>query len=748
MSGQRITKLLLAILLLGVLTVPTTAIKQGAHLQYVTSIYTDTYRNIIYNDTLFLQEGNTIKVYNVTHGQNFINMKYIDYTNEIKYYASGFKAANNILYVVTGSKLVLFSLADKLHPVEIGNVSSNGLDLVVNSSSHTVFALTGGTIVAYDVSIPSSIVKLGESADSGIPCIKLAYDGHYAYGSYYDAGTSRDGYFCTWDVSNPYNIVFLGTTYTGTNSLGTYGIDYYNNTLYVANANHNFQAWNVTNRSAPAKIYESGAAGSGSGDTIGAMSLQVYDHYLFVDARYNFWGADYGLGNGGIVVFDISNHTPVELSADGSSTGYTEGLSTDGITAVESSQTVGFTLYDVTNKNSIYKLTHISSLATPWALSPHQMGSMEVLAVTGRDGGAWFFNITNPMDFSSAKYLNAWDYHMFARMTFFDWYNNYTFPFLGSNGQGSWIVNLTGIDQPAFVVQEGQSFFPGENLGALVVNETRLWLSTGGGGDAPYEVFNFTLKDAVSPPLIVASYKFDHYIDPTPMVLKGHRYMVNPATDGNGYTEWQFWGNVSQDDPATWTLDYTWDTGMPLTGACGDFQTGYYYGLSGGNSWKALYRANLTTFGNYFWEPGYVPDNQLYISLPGCTENGTDVFVMGNDIAADYYGSIAMVDFQNISAPRVVDWASVYNGEHLSDGGDRGVYYKGYLYTGGGKISVWKVLPSTSTPPKLQQTIGSQNQPSEQQSNSSVDDQNIIKQIAGMWKSFVNYLIRHFPIQI
>ena len=135
----------------------------------------------------------------------------------------------------------------------------------------------------------------------------------------------------------------------------TYDVEYYNNTVYIATFMQNLQAWDVTDKSNPKLLWYCG--NSSPKYTIKAVGLEVRSHYLYVSHRYG----DNSIvgGNGGLTIWDISNHIPVIVGHEGSANlGYTERLSTDGVYAVIHQGKIGSTLYNVINVSHPVRLVH------------------------------------------------------------------------------------------------------------------------------------------------------------------------------------------------------------------------------------------------------------------------------------------------------------------------------------------------------------------------------------------------------
>jgi len=121
-----------------------------------------------------------------------------------------------------------------------------------------------------------------------------------------------------------------------------------------------------------------------------AVDLAINDHYLYMSVRYKGGIISECLPRGGIVIYDISS--PVPVVVDGNNIlhcGYTEKISSDGKKAIMNCGQLGFNIYDVSNKSDIIEKSHVIVPARANVLKAQQVGSIDILAHAGNDGGAW-----------------------------------------------------------------------------------------------------------------------------------------------------------------------------------------------------------------------------------------------------------------------------------------------------------------------------------------------------------------------
>lgn len=150
---------------------------------------------------------------------------------------------------------------------------------------------------------------------------------------------------------------------------------------------------------------------------------------------------------------------------------------------------------------------------------------------------------------------------------------------------------------------------------------------------------------------------------------------------------------------------------------------------------------NIQKLGTFTGKPG---GSGAYLGQ--IARNGTDLYVPLR--AAAYQPDYLLIDASNPLNPVLYD-----QGNYPMSSDSPLYYYNGYVWAGNYyQLIAYKVYASSSAPPIAhsnhpQQTIISQNQQPEQQSESSVIDQ-IVNQLAELWKKTVNYFIIHLSIQL
>ncbi len=647
--------LIILIALAGMIT-PAIAWESGSsNLTYLGAVPLNTYHNHINDGVLYAQEGFTVRIYDLS--SDLSEIKYTSYVDQIIFTSNvaAITSDNGNLYVLGGGHLSVFDLTDKLHPGYLGHTTASGGDLI--AAGDYVF-VGGSDLNVYDVSNPSKPFLINVTATPTIS--DLAFDGRYLYGGYYDSGGTSTFRFITIDASDPSQPVYLGST---TTAGATSGLAYYNDTLYVSSFGKSFQAWDVANRSAPVQFWNSASLAA---NHIGAVDLRVDDHYLFVDARYNS-DTNIGLGNGGVVVYDISNNTPVKLDADGTGfLGYTEDLSTDGNVLVTSSNTLGMNLYDVSNKSNIVRRAHIGVPSTPYVLNPTTLGKIDVLGHAGRDGGSWYWNITDP---AAPSLLASWEEVPLARMNQnMPWFKNNSYVCYGSNGVGCWVLNLTGLEDPSFKTPLGIPYSQNNYMASQIVSEKRIYETTK----------SSTLKiwtNSEKPVLLNASPLLSNYDE---MAFYHGNFII--ADHGSELRVL----DITTDSPVL-AANFTYN--KTITGWHYDPAVDRVYVTDTGYNLRAV---NVSDTNSIHWEPGY---RDMIMQTRAVTSNGNDVFVVGRDVYGS--GTIRMVSFENTSAPKVIDHA------HSIYGDDQTVaYYKGYVYAGApGALTVYKIIPTSGLSP-------------------------------------------------
>lgn len=721
---------------------PVLAYTDGTHMKFVASLPINTYHNYVYNGTLYSQEGYMTRMYDLSPGVDRTKITQRSFVNQVKVSdtkPNDYTVYSGKLYILSDAALDIFDVSTpykQLFPVFLGNTSSGGgTRIVINGN---LAYITSNGIKVIDISDPATPVLISHT--TARQAQQIAFDGRYAYTGFLSADIG-DTYFTTWDMIDPHNPVIVNSTQFTTLGVdhGLKAIGYYNNFVYLTSYTTTVQAWNVTNRSAPVRTTVINQYG---------VNLKVYDHYLLVSFRYN--GND-PWPHGGVGVWDISNGTPsthVVTQSEQVFFGYTEDVSTDGTTIAVSGNTCGEWLLDFTNKTQSNNYNHptlntaLSLLgvpATSYALNAYSIGNLDILASAGRDGGTWYWNITNPAD-ASSRALAFWTAYGIPRQQCSPVYKNYSYVSWGTNSLNFGRINLTGIESPTFIPVIDNLYVSGYYESFIIANETRIYdsesdkISTGRVSSWHNDNNNVTrIRARAYDNNFLALHFYNNTVNSTRYLLASNWFGIKlfDITEDNLVDVWNETYNAS--NPSTFHAHY---------GAY-DPVTNHLY-APGGTGAGGFYVKSISLSDiNNIQVDGMSPYMDLTMNTQPnniIANNGTDVFVIGISTGGS---DVYMFDFSNPSSPKLID------GVKTGGANSAIAYYKGYLYVGNeGSITVWKVTPSSGMPQDspIIPVFGSQNQQPEQQSNSS--DHNIITQIAGIVEGVVNYFIRHFPIQI
>ena len=658
---MKINKLLLCILMLSALVSVGAAYSNGTYLKYAGSAQVNTFHNLVYNGTAYVQEGQNTRIYDLSPGVDLSKIRATSFVNQILT-VNGQMAvdpSNNRLYIGK----YIYDISDRINPVRIGNVSASGFPIPAGN----LLYMLGSSITVFDVSNPTAPVRL--SSIGSINGVRGTYDGRYIYsGSYSGQGTVSYNLVIT-DVQDPVNPIVVSRTDTGAE---INGIAYYNNTVYTGRYLQALDAWDVTNRSAPVRIYRST---SDTGHDAAAMDVEAHGHYLYISTRYKVYD-DMGLASGGMVVYDISSPIPRVVDSDGSGyLGYTEDISTDGNVAVISCNTLGFNIYDVKNKTSIKRKALVAVPSTPWTISATTMGTMDVLGYGGRDGGSWYWNVTDPTTISTSAPIASWNEKPLARIDInMPFQGNYSYVYMGTNGNGAWIVNLTGLEKPGFILPPARKYNPDDQTVNVFTTDDKIFVGSRFANSI--RVFNNTLKDTAEPALISSGRQWGTF---APMYLYHDNYIIVPASGSL-----VIYGGIGPGENLIKAADFTY--GRSVLTAYYDEDSEHVYTVESSHAVRAI---NVSDMNNIYWETGSV---MPYMQPRDLAANGTDVFLVGRDLSGS--GSVQMISFADMSKPRIVDHAVSPGGDDLAV-----EYYKGYLYTGGGSLTAWKVIPSNVPQP-------------------------------------------------
>lgn len=669
----------LLLILLASLAIPVSAYVEGTNIKWIGSYPVNTFRNYVYNGTLYSQEGGTTRIYNVSTGVNLSTLTFSSFGTELPVGGNDYAVDSGKLYILTGTHLEIYDVSTyekQLDPVFLGNVTTGASVAFSRVAVNGSYAYVGvGTFKIIDISDPAHPLIVSTLS---VPAEGVATDGRYAY---IGAWHSNDN-FVIVDALDPENPSVVNTTDIGGG--GVSGIAYRNDTLYVASYATNWQTWDVTSRTAPVKLQE---------NHWNAVHLSIYDRYLFVSVRY---GEDYPFTYGGWAVYNITNKTPPTSAVsyggrDGAGNGaydpffgYTEDIHSDGNVVAISCNSNGEWIYSFLNQTTAYKRTRISVLTTPYALESQSVGNLDILAVGGRNQGTWYLNITDPEIATSQAPLAAWNpYSNTPRQYDQRFYNNYSYVNMGTNGNGFWAVNLTGIENQPFIPSLGvYNMSVNSQVYYAVANETRVWVD---GYTGIVSEWNNTCKDSclnekiwsktVQPDGEWANlWLYNNTVNSSVylMILNGNRFMIYDVTTDNG----------------TKVYDST-ATGGFIKSAY-DPVSNHIYTIKSGSA-RSI---DVTDIDNIHYESGTVPYYLTTSYKMVC--NGTDVFLTGYNGNTDG-ASIYMFDFSNPAAPVLVDSAS------LSGLNEGMAYHKGYLYVGNENvISIWRVYPSGGSAPEDQ----------------------------------------------
>jgi shikimate 5-dehydrogenase len=90
----------------------------AAHITPLGNIPLDCERNLIYNSTLYTQEGHNIRAYNVSSGVNYAALAANSYVGELVFsdLPTNIHAVNQTLYIVSHTSVSTIDISDKLHP--------------------------------------------------------------------------------------------------------------------------------------------------------------------------------------------------------------------------------------------------------------------------------------------------------------------------------------------------------------------------------------------------------------------------------------------------------------------------------------------------------------------------------------------------------------------------------------------------------------------------------------------------------
>jgi len=691
----------------------------GAYMKQVATFPVNTFHNYVYKGTLYSQEGFMTRIYDVSPGVDISKLSERSYVNQISPGGNDYTVDAGRLYILGGSSLEIYDVSTphkQLFPEFLGNVSEGGVRLVVNGN---LAYITGAGLKIIDISNPAAPVKI--SATNTYSTSSIAFDGRYAY-----TGTLGDLHVTIWDAVNPHNPVVVNRTQINTvESYGVKSLAYRDNTLYVTCYLTNLQTWDVTNRASP-KILD--------WKTLNAVSVQVYDQYLFMSIRY---GGDYPFQQGGMAIYNISSRIPSDRHSEYSQfTGYAEDIHTDGTIAALSANTNGEILYDVSKKAAPVVKTRLNIPATAYAFAATKIGNMDVLALAGRNLGTWYWDITDPEKLSLSKPVTEWIPPSTPRQYSTTFYGNYSYGTGGTNFPGIYTINLTGIEKPNFIPKVAVFNISGAgNTEFIVANETRLY-STGGNG--VLSVWNNKLKDSG------AGIKFtSKSISPTSdwsnlffynNTVNSTRYLM--AINGYGIQIF----DITSDTPVQVYDGKSAGISAWLYPAY-DPVSNHVYVKTGTGDTAKVKAINVADLNNIYLETGTVG----FVMLPARLAcNGTDVFVSGKQ-KYDTTGDLMMFDFSNPDAPRLVDRAFAPGRGSTNDAL---LFYKGYLYVGSeNAVSVWKVTPSSGIP-DISPVVQVSGSGPGQVPNSSFSNQDIFSQIVGTGKKIVSFFISHFPVKI
>jgi hypothetical protein len=389
-------------------------------------------------------------------------------------------------------------------------------------------------------------------------------------------------------------------------------------------------------------------------------------------------------------------------------------------------------LYNTTTKTAPKQIKNINIPGEIFVLSATTIGDMDVLASGGRNIGNWYWDITDPNEVNDVGYSYAGAFSPGNPRTYnIPWVGNYSYSVGGGNMgyPGAWIINMTTIADPAFKNKNP----PNRGFGTqyVSINADDKWIFTGSTGNY-FEVWDNSKKETAPPKLMYAK---QYFLD------GGDGNQIIPYSDGsdNLYvskhgTNITIINMTNASAPTKKQSPPVWFNNKIAYDPVRKIVYGWVY--NPGTNQNTLKQLDVSDPNNMHLNAGSI---QITDMQPrNIARNGTDVFVVGRVGA-----NVRMYSFDNPSAPRLVDSAYTMEGD-----AEAVEFYKGYLYTAYSNVlTVYKVIPSSSIPPNIpQQTMGSQDQKTKQQSTSSGGgDQNIITQVAGLWNRVVNFVIRHFP---
>jgi hypothetical protein len=645
----------------------------AGHLIQAGTIPLGTMKNLIWNNTLYTQEGYTVRAYDISPGVALSKIGPNSYAGQVAFprIVTGLYVKDNTMYVVTSNSFHTVDISDKLHPTFLGNASRLMKAKDVVAENGYAYIAGGSGIYVYDISDLSSPTYLKTVSAPYLDSCRIISDGNYLYSTYQETSPS----ISIWNIAVPGSptLVKNFNYNTGTDMYWAKGLSYRNNTVYISHYYRELITLDVTNRSNPVVLNR--IFGWHVDNTISG-------EWLFTSRRY---ANDDGSGSFAILRIG-ANNIPKYYALYAPSLGYSEGISTNGNVTAISRWTGGITLFNTTKKSSVTKYTNINIPGEIFKLSATTVGNMDVLAAGGRNIGSWYFNITDPSDMNKVGYGNSAAFSPGNPRTFnIPWVGNYSYIEGDGNMGGAWIINMTNIGRPGFANQNPPNLVFNKADNVESINAFDKWIFT----ESQYgwfRIWNNSRKDKATPTQVFAAkdaafieYSGDghmwfQYNESDNLYLTNYHGMVTIINTAVPSAPTKIVPNATRNPHWLGRIVYN-PTNKIVYGVWKNEAQNQYY----------ISQVDVSDINNIHETGGSIQVTDSQTRDIAC--NGTDVFVVGRVGA-----NVRMYSFDNPSAPRLVDSAYTMEGD-----AEAVEYYKGYLYTAYENVlTVYKVIPSSS----------------------------------------------------
>jgi PKD repeat protein len=646
----------------------------------------NTYCSAIYDNTLYNCEGTDVYTYALPVG---VDLTTVTHQNSTSHFStsspiSAINATGNYLYVLGGSKFIIADITTRTIPTIIGTLSNTtypyGTYGALGINGNVAYAAGTDSLYTIDITTKSNPIFLNSTnVWNGVSLKSAIVDGNYLYTVSY---ASQHLYI--WDISTPKSPSLLLDYDTGAiehsegkpNYLS--GAAYKNNTLYIANFRESLMTYNITDRTAPVKINETSLIDDDAPNNQPAVALSAFGDNLYVSCRYHSY--DY-YPTGGMAIYNITQPIPQYLGHNATSTGYAEGIATNGNITSVATTTAGNNLYNTTTKNDPVYKNKLRVPSAVFSFDSGTIGSKKVLVYSGRNIGNWYYNITDPRvsPFNGAIAEFAID-GAGARSYQVSLVGNTSWSSQGASGGGTYKVNMTGYESNPYNLNYTK-WDIGNNTYGWYVNDTRMYKDARiDDYGAYFQVWNVTNK----------------LNDPT--MISSTLSIVNGTGMGEADVMLPYHGHylISQNGSHVYNglviINISSEAAPTVKQSFGASRLNYhsiYYNASSDILYAVIW--DLSTGTNYVTAMDmsnidnihYLGNYTLGSMTPYVlTANGTDVFVGGNGLY-----NIWKLDYSNPAIPTVNDFAYTYLGSVTN-----ALHYRdGYLYVGDeARLTIYK----------------------------------------------------------